>query len=517
MQSLFTTAQHTIDIVAPTPPAYGAVWLVLTTLTYRITGLDRQDTPQEWEKRRDAWYRHGTFTSVPPELRDSAGGAAESNPVEEYFERYADAFFLFGDKPFLQDRRLAAECKQTSGVNKFVLGRPTGVNSATWWTRHHKDKQTPIPPAEAIWWLLVQWYYGAAGQITAREVDGKSSSSSRSGMLRGSMVYIPRGKTLFESLLRSLVPPGEAAPDPGVAAFADECPWEWEAWPSPGRPALQPGGMCALLSAVHNHSMLLVRDDNGDVADVYRTWAYRNPWPALKKIPFLSYEHSKGNTRKANPSRALWRELDALLPSARNNAQPSRDGYLPPAFLAERPDEGIGIAGLTAVAFHQDPKTVDYAWWLSQTPVALAEFLTAADENERAMVAAEIQQLLQTFDTEAWLLRSALRSAWRNGVRSGPKEKLLEAWPNRATPLFWKRAENLFYGLLSGDQSTAPAGDGSQGQHRGQRAIRALTCEIYDEVTDLVVHAETATSADYLLRRAVIRHRPRLNQTAHRK
>ncbi|WP_052745511.1 type I-E CRISPR-associated protein Cse1/CasA [Allosalinactinospora lopnorensis] len=512
LADLLSTAHRLSGIEAPLPPGYAGLWHILTALAYRITGLDRQEGVAEWRRRRDLWLTHGTFASCPPGLSGEPPPSEGATPVERYFARVPEGrFCLFGQRPFLQDPRLVEEA-ETSGINKFVLGRPTGDNAATWWTRHHASNQGAIAFEEAAWWLIVQWYYGAAGQITARTVGGTRSSSSKAGMLRNTITYFPSGASLFTSLLLSLVPPNPAIPDPASRPGPDLCPWEQEELPDPDAPPSPPGGMCALLTAVHTHALLLVPGEGGHVVDAYRTWAYRKPWPGLKREnPFLSYERSKGTQRRANPSRALWRDLDALLPETADGASGrhvAASAYRPPRFVEERlhlGGEQPGPAGITAVGFSQDPMTTDHTWWLSAVPPVLIERLR---EEENAAAA---RRLLALLAKECELLKARLRSAWRNGVRSGPREKLNQAWPSRGAARFWERAEKVFGDRLAADLGAAEPNDPTQ-EHHGRVAARGLTLTVYDEVTGNAHEGNGSphppSRQDFMLHRSIIKHRP---------
>ncbi|GAA1989742.1 hypothetical protein GCM10009799_14370 [Nocardiopsis rhodophaea] len=512
LSALLAHAHRLSDVEAPVPPGYGGLRHILAALTYRITGLDRQESASEWRRRRDLWLEHGTLASFPPELRPEGDDA---DPVSRYFDRLeVGRFSLFGPRPFLQDPRLREE-SETCGINKLVLGRPVGKNGATWWTRHHQGNQGAIPPHEAAWWLIVQWYYGAAGQITARTVYGSRSSSAKAGMLRNTITYYPRGQTLFDSLLLSLVPPAAALPDPASRPGPDLCPWEWEKLPDPAAPPRPPGGMCALLTGVHTHAMLLVPDEHGAVVDAYRTWAYRKPWPERKtENPFVSYERTKGTQRTADPARALWRDLDALLPETAKGATGrtvAASRYRPPRFLEERLNLSGRRApsGLAAVGFRQDPMTTDHTWWLSSAP---PEFTRLLDDDERT--AAAVRRLLALLSAECEQeLRPRLRRAWREGVRSGPKERLNKSWPQRGARRFWEQAEHLFFARLEAELVDSPADESAENQ-RTRHAARALCVRAYDEVTQTVMSdrgpAHPPSRIDLLLRRAVIKHRPHL-------
>lgn len=546
LRELFGDAASLSGINAPMPPGYAALWHVLTALTYRITRLDTQSDVHEWRRRRDRWLEHGTFDSVPPALRDTWPDDPCGNPVEQYLSRFDGRFSLFGDRPFLQDTRLRDECvtkgkggpaPDTCGVNKFVLGRPTGVNGATWWTRHHDGDQRPIPPSEAVWWLLTQWYYGAAGKITARDVGGKKTSDSKAGMLRGTVSYYPSGDRLFDSLMVSLVPPAHALPEDTSEAGPDLCPWEWEEPPRADALPQPPGGICSRLTSVHRHAFLLVRDADGNVGDVYRTWAYRAPvWPEIPATdPFLAYrvDGDSPRPRRADPARALWRDLDGLLPEAHVTAVrgtgPGRAVYRRPAFLDDFAEIGVR-KGIVAVGFHQDPKTVDHEWWLSRSPQVLMEcFDTSGPEERQTEIALAAVRILDRLERASRTLKGCLARAWSEGTRGASDSKLAGVWPAQGVPMFWEKAERFFQdrlraeiNVLSGAEDTggdgAPSGEGDgsrspqevavkEAEAETERRMRALVRSVYDEVTAVAV-AKDPGEVDPHLQLAVIEHRP---------
>src|SRR5690606_24904554 len=104
--------------------------------------------------------------------------------VKHYFDAQGSRFDLFDpERPWLQDPRLREECPQPSGINKLVLGRPSGQNQV--WFAHFTDLDPrPVPAKEAAWWLIAQLYYGPSGLCSAREVRGKKFRNSLAGPLR---------------------------------------------------------------------------------------------------------------------------------------------------------------------------------------------------------------------------------------------------------------------------------------------------------------------------------------------
>ncbi|MCP2256505.1 hypothetical protein LX15_000188 [Streptoalloteichus tenebrarius] len=217
LQDVLVHAHDLTELDLPLPPAEAALWRVLSAIAYEITGLGESGVdPDEWRSRQERLVRDGRFDEAE---------------IKKYFVGYSGRFDLFHpERPWLQDPRLRQQCAETAGINKLVLGRPVGVNGPTWWTRHHQGRQQPVPAAEGAWWLLVHWYYGAAGRCSTRKVGSVSSASRTAGPLRGRMSYHPKGDTLFVSLLASMVPP------PQREQGEDRCPWEWSNLPDPLSP-----------------------------------------------------------------------------------------------------------------------------------------------------------------------------------------------------------------------------------------------------------------------------------------
>jgi CRISPR system Cascade subunit CasA len=85
-----------------------------------VTGLDEApEGLEDWLERRDDVLQEGRL---------------KQGPIDEYFTRCHDRFFLFatgeGGRPWLQNPRLAVQCDpgNTAGVNKLMVTRPSGNN-----------------------------------------------------------------------------------------------------------------------------------------------------------------------------------------------------------------------------------------------------------------------------------------------------------------------------------------------------------------------------------------------------
>jgi enolase len=96
------------------PRSNGPCAIVPAVLTAQITGLNSIASAFEWEQRRAALLESKS-TGFAPAAVDSILGDDE-------------VFCLFGRRPFLQDPRLADDCKSSTGVNKLVWTRVAGNN-----------------------------------------------------------------------------------------------------------------------------------------------------------------------------------------------------------------------------------------------------------------------------------------------------------------------------------------------------------------------------------------------------
>ncbi|MDN3355836.1 type I-E CRISPR-associated protein Cse1/CasA [Actinomadura sp. DC4] len=423
LRDLFLHAHEIEDLAVPIPPAASGLWRILYAIAARTTRLDSQ-TPRvdAWLERRDTVFEAGAF---------------DASEVDAYFERWADRFDLFHPEyPFGQDPRLRHECAKTAGVNKLVFSRPVGQNPV--WFGHFTDLDpVPVPTHEAAWNLIAQFYYGAAGRCASRTVNGASAANSNAGPLRGAVSYHLAGCTVFESLLAGL-----PAPSGPVDAANDVCFWERTGSTDPQGMPPKPGWPGGLLTGRSRHAILLVPGADGEtVNDAYLTWAWRGEaWPA--EDPYLIHRFSKEGTLfvpAANASRALWRDLDALL-----RDQP--DSRRPAIFNGRNdlPDDLLDALRIRAYGFDQDRQAKDRQWFTATTPPVL-KYL-----EERAPMEAAAMALVHNAAEEVSVrLRVALRTAWRDVISpdsSGPGTRAPDGpWPARAEELYWPQAETVFW------------------------------------------------------------------------
>lgn len=427
LRELFLRAHEFEDLAVPVPPAASGLWRVLYAITARITRLDSETpTVGAWLARREEIFDAGAF---------------DASAVEAYLERWTDRFDLFHPgHPFGQDPRLRQECAKTAGVNKLVFSRPAGQNPV--WFGHFTDLDpVPVPTHEAAWHLIAQLYYGAAGRCASRTVSDTSAANSNAGPLRGAVSYHPVGRTVFESLLVGLpAPPGK------VDTAADVCFWEHPVLKDPLGAPPKPGWPGGLLTGRSRHAVLLLPGAGGDtVTDAYLTWAWRREaWPA--EDPYVVRKLSKEGAwyvPAANASRALWRDLDALL--LRDRPERRRPAVL--GATNDLPDEVLDALRLRAYGFDQDRQAKDRQWFTATTPSVLRYL------EERAPAEAAAMAVVHSTAEDVWdRLRSALRTAWRDVISpssSGPGSKAPDGpWPTRAEALYWPRAETLFWARL---------------------------------------------------------------------
>lgn len=430
------------DLAVPVPPAASGLWRILYAITARVTRLDIADG---WEDRQEEWMQRGEF---------------DRSSVDAYLGQYRERFDLFHpDRPWLQDPRLRTQCTKTSGVNKLVFDRPSGQNQV--WFGHYTDTDpVPLPAYEAAWYLVAQLYYGAAGRCTSREVRGQAFANTSAGPLRSVMSYHPVGRNLFESLILGV--PARLAENEA----ADLCPWERHELPDPlgpPEPTTWPGG---LLTGQANHAVLLVSAADGEtVADAYVTWARRKTIPHTQDPYVVLRVNSQGdwNSLRADRSRALWRDVDALLADDPNGSY--RPKIINTAAALDEGDQRIRAYG-----FDQDGQAKDHQWFTAITPPILRWRL----EQDRA-AALGIGALHKAAEQVADRLKTVVRLAWQEVARGKDKNDRIGPWVRPATAHYWAAAERAFWSLVYAESFDDP-----------RRPFLRLGHESIDHATDYV-------------------------------
>ncbi|GHB11744.1 MULTISPECIES: type I-E CRISPR-associated protein Cse1/CasA [Streptomyces] len=456
LRDVFKRAHEIDELEVPVPPAAAGLLRILAAITARIAGdgeegksrLDDPDVAEEiedWLALRERVLRAGRF---------------DPDAVDAYFDRddLAGRFDLFDPaRPFLQDPRLRQECvdakgvPNTSGVNKLVLGRPTGVNGAVLFGHFTDTAPVPVPAAEAAWHLIAQLYYGPSGQCTPRRSSGKRIGNSTAGPLRKSISYFPWGPDLFTTLLL-------AVPSPQVDVdweMEDTCPWETDLGDplGPLPPLTWPGRM---LTGRFRHAALLVPSPDGRmVTDAYLTWATHEP-PHEVHDPFLILDRREDGgfqPRVADGARALWRDLDSLL------LKDNRQNALRPPALEHLPRDLLPRLRVRAYGFDQDGQQKDRVWFKATSP----QVLQWLEENDAEM-AHHIKRCHVAAEETGKRLDFAARVAWKlatdTSADPSPKAKIKldpknpGPWAAAALTQYWPAAEAEFWRLTKSGPTT---------------------------------------------------------------
>ncbi|WKU03498.1 type I-E CRISPR-associated protein Cse1/CasA [Micromonospora sp. HUAS LYJ1] len=440
LRELFVRAAEFDDVVLPVPPAASGLWRILYAITARVTGLDAVGGAR-WRQRQEQVLDRGAFVA---------------SDVDAYFARCRGRFDLFDPvRPWMQDPRLAGECPKSSGVNKLVFDRPAG-NTQVWFGHHTDAGAVAVAAGEAAWYLIAQLYYGASGRCISREVGGQKFANSNAGPLRGAMSYHPLGENLFESLVVG-VPPRMSGQDEGP----DLCPWERDELPDPLGVPWSASWPCGALTGRSRHAVLLVPDATGEaVTDAYVTWAWRLPSPEQVDPYVVRRQNKEGGWYQlpADGSRALWRDVDALLGG---NTE----------VTTHRPDIMIAAVDLElggrvrAYGFDQDRQAKDRQWFTAVTPPVLGWL------RERDPVTADgVALLTRSAEKTGRRMGTALRQAWRDVAnvkdRDGPWARVGEAY-------YWARAEAVFWECVREGRFT-----------EGVRAFARLGHEAIDYAAD---------------------------------
>lgn len=441
LRELFLRAHEIEDLELPVPPSASGLLRVLYALTARIAadddgqrmGDEDIEGVQEWAALRNRILAAGRF---PPER------------VNGYFDAPALAgrFDLFGERPFLQDPRLAEQCPSSSGVNKLVLGRPTGVNGAVWFGHFTDTAPLPVPAAEAAWHMLAQLYYGPSGQCTPRRITTVKPGNGDAGPLRKTVSFHPWAPDLFTSLILGVPFSGEDS----AAEEEDPCPWEQEEPGDPLGPLPPLTSPARLLTGRAKHAVLLVPGEHGaTVTDAYITWSTHEPAQEAHD-PYVVLNRSKDGRFYARPAdcgRAAWRDLDALLLKSAE----VHDFRRPRIFelLSALPAAVRDALRVRVYGFHQDGQQRDTGWYTATTPRVL-RFL----EEQDPQMAWRISTCRRAAEELGAQLDYAAKLAWAETV-SPPKEgekvridpKKPGPWAATATSAYWPGAEKLFWEL----------------------------------------------------------------------
>ncbi|MET8680003.1 type I-E CRISPR-associated protein Cse1/CasA [Streptomyces sp. NPDC004647] len=453
LRELFYRAHEVEDLELPVPPAASGLLRILAAITARIaedggTRLDDEDVAEDgadWLDLRERILARERF---------------DAKAVDAYFDdpRLAGRFDLFDPmRPFLQDPRLVAECvdpkgkPNPSGVNKLVLGRPTGVNGAVLFGHFTDASPVPVPAVEAAWHLIAQLYYGPSGQCTPRRITSIKPGNGDAGPLRKTISFHVWAPDLFTSLVLAVPAPDDSAD----FDRPDACPWEDELPDPLGPPAplTWPG---RLLTGRARHAVLLVpSEDRPQVTDAYITWSTHELAQAARD-PYLIFDLRRDGTtapREADGSRALWRDVDALLLKD-GDSRPVR-----PRVFDDLPDRLRHRLRVRAYGFDQDGQQRDSSWFEAITPPVLQWQEEAAPQMAR-----HLSRCHQTAEDVGDKLHFAARLAWKLAndpnndstarVKLDPRKP--GPWASEALVRYWPAAEQEFWRLADPALLDAP-------------------------------------------------------------
>lgn len=437
LRELLLRAHEFTDLAVTIPPAEVGMLRVLYTVAARVTGLDTvsrgaASTVQEWNAKRVEVLRAGRFSE---------------EGVHDYLDKYADRWDLFDrQRPWWQDPRLVTQADRKS-VNVLDPTRP-GDNSPVWWRHTHAGHAPAIPVAEAMHWLLVHHYFGSGGTGGTRRVGAMASQHMSAGPLRAALVFSPLAGSLFETLVTG-IPSPSTVDDPWRNDLA---PWENTELNDPLTTPPEVSWPAGLLTGRSRHALLLVPDNaHENVVGCYLTWGWK-PKHIPHPDPYTILErHRDGEwrPRHASTSRALWRDVDALLGAQVDAKRPE---VLTSALYL--PDEVRDGQRVRAHGFDQDPKTINHGWFTASTPPLLAWM--REHDPERAEGATDMHTAAEDV---ALVMTKALRTAYRNlgtGTSGRDDGRKGIPWVVSATETYWPAAETLFWQAIDKTEFDEP-------------------------------------------------------------
>ncbi|MGV2921398.1 type I-E CRISPR-associated protein Cse1/CasA [Streptomyces alfalfae] len=426
LRSLLAAAHLLADLDVPEPPVEAMWRRVLAAITLRIGGLD---TPhgETWLDTREDLLEHGRF---------------DPDPIAGYFDPAPERWRLYdGPRPFLQDPRLADEGGDVASPGRLVMTRASGANAL--WT-DPTPQDVPVDARDALAWLLAWLGYGPSGTAGTRRRGGRSSHITKAGPHRAVISYFPHHPdNLFTTLVLSVPAPSAWPTNHG----SDQAPWESSELPDP-MSVQPPAGPASLLAGRAAHAVLLNGDDTGQTVGCRITWATTTDLPPATD-PYV-IERDTGGPMRASRSRAVWRDLDALLlhqrPGDKNTLR------RPTVFdhLAELDPDLLAHLGIRALGWDQERRDVDRAWYSATTPPVLRH-LAETDPDTAAAIATAHRS------AETWTghLRRALAWAWRDANPLRHKDEQ-HGFVDQSTARYWERAESEFWTAITAP-GTPPA------------------------------------------------------------
>ncbi|MFJ6890001.1 type I-E CRISPR-associated protein Cse1/CasA [Streptomyces californicus] len=421
LRTLFSAAHLIADLDLDYPPVESVLRRMLAAGTARVTGLDT-GTADGWLDTRDDVLTAGRFSS---------------QAVNAYFDEHAPRFALYDTpRPFLQDPRLSEECTGVAPPGRLAMNRASG-NNPVW--ADHTPETAPLTMPDAASWLLAWHGYGPAGMGAVRTHAGRSTKSCKAGPYRCLISYFPHDPTsLFTTLIASVPAPAAWPTNPGN----DHAPWETDTLPDPLHPPA-PAGLISLLTSRTAHATLLTpRDDGRQVTGCRVVWGTATDLPTA--IDPYVVDRDKGGPLRADRTRAVFRDLDALLLKHRPGSKIAV--RRPTVFdsIADLPPHILTTLGIRALGWHQDKQDKNFGWYAATTP-PVCHYLEERDPDGAAALAT----LRAHTEATASDLYKALATAWyalnprrKEDERAAFTTPAITRFYALAEPEFWKIAEN---------------------------------------------------------------------------
>ncbi len=343
LRSLFTTAHLIADLDLDHPPVESVLRRMLAAITARVTGLDT-GTGDDWLDERDGVLTTGRFTS---------------KAVDAYFDEHAPRFGLHGTpRPFLQDPRLAKEC--TGGPARPPRHEPGLRKQPRVGQPHARDHALTM--ADAAGWLLAWHGYGPAGMGAVRTHAGRSTKSCKAGPYRCLISYFPTTPTASSPPSSSPSPP----PRPGSPTPATTTPLG-NRHPSRPSPPLRPRRphLPPYRSDLPRHPPH-PQEDHRQITGCRVAWGTATDLPTA--IDPYVVDREKGGPLRADRTRAVFRDLDALLLKHRPGSKIAV--RRPTVFdsIADLPPHTLTTLGIRALGWDQDKQDKNFGWYAATTP-----------------------------------------------------------------------------------------------------------------------------------------------------
>jgi len=432
-RDLIAESERIVDIQTDPAHLYAPILRLATAIFLRTQGAPFGDpAPVVWQ----AW---GV---------DRLESGVDVSALDNYLAEWRDRFWLVHDvHPFLQDPMISDECSDRASTNKLFFDVASG-NNHIWWTKT-LDSDAPVVPFPAAALALVgQWAYAAGGRCTTR--DGVANS--KQAPLRQFTQFMPRGATLFETLLMASTP---AALD---YEFATRDVPAWEVDTLKGA---VPGQLGRLTISTRG---ILLFPEGGGISAVVNTWGKDAPSDTFWEADvFMAKRIVKEEIipKRLSPASTTWREVEAILAHREES-----DARLAPTALdaARNPlgsTEAFFDASISVVTHFAD-KSKDLGWSRSEVLEVLAVF---GGDNPAAAYA--VTQFCEVAGELVYQVSILIAQS----AKDGPKRPVITDGTLFALDL-WHEAESLFYEVLRGSP-----------WEEAVRRLSARCVERYDEAT----------------------------------